>query len=206
LAGVPHSARQPYLCDMISIDKALVSEELLSEQFVCDLQKCKGACCVEGDAGAPLEPEEIKILEAEYPKFKDYLRPEGLKAVEEQGTHVTDPLDGEPVTPLVNGAECAYVVFDDKGTTLCGIEKAWRDGKTSFRKPVSCHLYPIRIQRYKSFDAVNYHQWQICAPACDLGKELKVPVYRFAKEALVRKYGEKWYQDLETVAEHWQAR
>jgi hypothetical protein len=187
---------------MISIDKTLVSDEVLSEQFVCDLQKCKGACCVEGDAGAPLEKEEVSILKQEYPKFKSYLREEGIAAVEKQGTHVIDPVDGEPVTPLVNGAECAYVVFDEKGTTLCGIEKAWRDGKTDFRKPVSCHLYPIRIQRYKSFDAVNYHQWQICAPACDLGKELKVPVYRFAKEALLRKYGEKWYTELETVAAH----
>lgn len=187
---------------MISIDNTLVSDELLSEQFVCDLQKCKGACCVEGDAGAPLEAEEVAILKEEYPKFKSYLRPEGIAAVEAQGTHVIDPVDDEPVTPLVNGAECAYVVFDERGTTLCGIEKAWKDGETSFRKPVSCHLYPIRIQRYKSFDAVNYHKWQICAPACDLGKELKVPVYRFAKDALLRKYGEKWYADLEAVAAH----
>lgn len=188
---------------MISIGKSLVSEEVLSEQFVCDLQKCKGACCVEGDAGAPLEEAEVKILKEEYPNFKDYLRPEGIAAVEAQGTHVLDPYDDEAVTPLVNGAECAYVVFDEKGTTLCGIEKAWRDGKTQFRKPVSCHLYPIRIQRYKSFDAVNYHEWQICAPACDLGKELKVPVFRFAKDALIRKYGPEWYAELESVSNHW---
>lgn len=193
-----------YLCEMISIGKSLVSAELLSEQFVCDLQKCKGACCVEGDAGAPLEKEEVAILAQEYPRFKSYLRPEGIKAVEAEGTHVIDPTDDEPVTPLVNGAECAYVVFDEKGTTLCGIEKAWRDGQTSFRKPVSCHLYPIRIQRYQSFDAVNYHEWQICAPACDLGKELKVPVYRFAKDALLRKYGEDWYAELEAVAAHYE--
>jgi len=191
---------------MISHGNTLLSEELLSEQFVCDLQKCKGACCVEGDAGAPLEPAEVDILKKEYSNFENYLRPEGRAAVEEQGTHVIDPMDDEPVTPLVNGAECAYVVFDEKGTTLCGIEKAWRDGKTSFRKPVSCHLYPIRIQRYKSFDAVNYHQWQICAPACDLGKELKVPVFRFAKDSLIRKYGEKWYQELEILAKEWERR
>lgn len=187
---------------MISVGKALVSDDLLSEQFVCDLQKCKGACCVEGDAGAPLEAAEVDILKQEFPNFKSYLRPEGIQAVEEQGTHLIDPLDGEPVTPLVNNAECAYVVFDEKGTTLCGIEKAWRDGKTTFRKPVSCHLYPIRIQAYKSFDAVNYHKWQICAPACDLGKELKVPVYRFAKDALIRKYGDDWYTELEHLADH----
>ena len=191
---------------MISLGNTLLSEELFSEQFVCDLQKCKGACCVEGDAGAPLEPAEVDILKKEYSNFENYLRPEGRAAVEEQGTHVIDPMDDEPVTPLVNGAECAYVVFDEKGTTLCGIEKAWRDGKTSFLKPVSCHLYPIRIQRYKSFDAVNYHQWQICAPACDLGKELKVPVFRFAKDSLIRKYGEKWYQELEILAKEWERR
>jgi hypothetical protein len=186
---------------MISIGKTLISEDLLDKEFVCDLSKCKGACCVEGDSGAPLEPEEAAILETEFDKFKSYLRPEGIAAVAEQGKHVIDPYDGESVTPLVNGSECAYVVFDDKGTTLCGIEKAWRDGKTSFRKPISCHLYPIRIQRYKTYDAVNYHKWQICAPACTLGKELQVPVYKFTKDALIRKYGEKWYSELSDVAE-----
>ncbi len=189
---------------MISIGKTLVSEDLLEKQFVCDLTQCKGACCVEGDAGAPLEQEEVAILAEEYPKIKDYLRPEGIAAIEAQGTHVIDESDGEPVTPLVNGAECAYVVFDEKGTTLCGIEKAWKEGKTDFRKPVSCHLYPIRIQQYSTFEAVNYHKWQICAPACSLGAELKVPVYRFTKDALIRKYGSAWYGELEQAAEIWE--
>ncbi len=187
---------------MISIGDTLISEDILEKQFVCDLSACKGACCVEGDAGAPLEAEEVKILADEYEKVKSFLRPEGIKAIEEQGTHVIDELDGEPVTPLVNDAECAYVVFDENGTTLCGIEKAWKEGKTHFRKPVSCHLYPIRVQKYSSFEAVNYHKWKICAAACTLGESLKVPVYKFTKDALIRKYGSEWYSDLEKAADH----
>lgn len=187
---------------MISIGDTLISEDILQKQFVCDLSACKGACCVEGDAGAPLEAEEVKILADEYERVKPFLRPEGIKAIEEQGTHVIDELDGEPVTPLVNDAECAYVVFDENGTTLCGIEKAWKEGKTHFRKPVSCHLYPIRVQKYSSFEAVNYHKWKICAAACTLGESLKVPVYKFTKDALIRKYGSEWYGDLEKAAEH----
>lgn len=187
---------------MISIGDTLISEDILEKQFVCDLSACKGACCVEGDAGAPLEAEEVKILADEYEKVKSFLRPEGIKAIEEQGTHVIDELDGEPVTPLVNDAECAYVVFDENGTTLCGIEKAWKEGKTHFRKPVSCHLYPIRVQKYSSFEAVNYHKWKICAAACTLGESLKVSVYKFTKDALIRKYGSEWYSDLEKAADH----
>lgn len=191
---------------MISIGDALVSEDILEKEFVCDLSKCKGACCVEGDAGAPLEKDEVGILEEIFEDVKPYLRPEGVKAIEEQGTSVIDPSDGEYVTPLVNGAECAYVIFDDKGITKCGIEKAWEEGKVQWRKPVSCHLYPIRIDRYSSYDAVNYHKWQICSPACDLGAQLKVPVYKFTKDALIRKYGPAWYSDLEEVAEVWDGR
>lgn len=187
---------------MISIGDTLISEDILEKQFVCDLTACKGACCVEGDAGAPLEPEEVKILADEYEKVKPFLRPEGIQAIEEQGTHVIDELDGEPITPLVNDAECAYVVFDENGTTLCGIEKAWKEGKTDFRKPVSCHLYPIRVQKYSSFEAVNYHKWKICSAACTLGESLKLPVYKFTKDALIRKYGSEWYGDLEKAAEH----
>ena len=186
---------------MFVIKDTLVSEDLLEKEFVCDLSKCKGACCVEGDAGAPVENDEVAILKKEYPKFKSYLRDEGRKAVESQGTTVTDQRDGEPVTPLVNGAECAYAIFTEDGTATCGIEKAWEDGLTSFRKPVSCHLYPIRIDRYSGYDALNYHRWQICDPACKLGEELKVPVYKFTRDALIRKYGSEWYDELEEVAQ-----
>lgn len=185
---------------MIAIGKTLVSDDVIEEKFVCDLQRCKGACCVEGVSGAPLSKEETKILEDIFDKVKPYLTDRGLKAIEKFGLHLTDN-DGDLVTPLVNGREeCAYTIFEN-GMALCGIEKAWKDGVVDFRKPVSCHLYPVRITEHKSYDAVNYSEWDLCAPACKLGKKLKVPVYKFLKEALIRKYGEAWYNDLEKAVE-----
>jgi hypothetical protein len=181
---------------MIQIDDKLVSLDVIEEAFVCDLNACKGACCVEGDAGAPLTEEEVGILKEEYPQFKSYLREVGITSVEAQGTSVID-VDGEHVTPLRDGKECAYTVFSEDGSAMCGIELAWKDGKTSFRKPVSCHLYPIRTKRYAEFEAVNYDRWHICSAACSLGKSLKVPVYQFAKDALIRKYGKEWYDALD---------
>ena len=141
---------------MIQIDNKLISEDIFSEKFVCNLSKCKGICCVEGDAGAPLDEEETKILDEIYPKIKHYLRPEGIEAIEEQGTYTTD-FEGDLVTPLVNNAECAYVIFDEKGYTKCAIEKAYEDGVIKWQKPISCHLYPIRIKEYSQFSAINYH-------------------------------------------------
>ncbi len=184
---------------MIELGKTIISQDLLEKDFVCNLSACKGACCVEGDAGAPLENEEVEILAEIYPKVKPFLRPEGIEAIEKQGTAIKD-WDGEMVTPLVNGKECAYVIFDEKGITKCGIEKAQEAGEVDFKKPVSCHLYPVRITAYSRFDALNYHKWEICSPACALGKELQVPVYKFLKDALVRKYGEDWYAELEEVS------
>ena len=185
---------------MISIGKTLISDDVIEEKFVCDLQKCKGACCVEGVSGAPLTSDEAKILEDIFEKVKPYLTPQGLKAIRKYGLHLTDD-DGDLVTPLVNGTdECAFTIFE-KGTAFCGIEKAWKDGVIDFRKPVSCHLYPIRITEHKNYDAVNYSEWELCAPACKLGKKLKVPVYKFLKEALIRKYGEAWYAELEQFVE-----
>ena len=189
---------------MIQIDDKLISEELFSRQFVCNLTRCKGACCVEGDAGAPLDKEETKILEEIDPRIKPYLRKEGIRAIEEQGTWTTDPLDGDYVTPLVEGSECAYVVFDGEGITKCGIEKAYQDGVIDYHKPISCHLYPIRVDEYREFSALNYHEWPICAPACELGKELEVPVYRFLKEPLIRKYGEEFFTTLEDAAHEYE--
>lgn len=185
---------------MIQIDDQLISLEVIEEAFVCDLNACKGACCVEGDAGAPLTDDEVAILEKEYPNFSSFLREEGKEAVVQQGTSVRDS-DGEWVTPLRDGKECAFTVFDAKGTAMCGIELAWKEGKTSFRKPISCHLYPIRTKQYKDFEAINYERWQICSPACSLGASLKVPVFKFTKDALIRKYGEQWYAALEDAAE-----
>lgn len=189
---------------MIQIEDKLISEDIFSQEFVCNLSKCKGACCVEGDVGAPLDKEETKILDEIFEKVKPYLRPEGVKAIEEQGTWTVDSMDGDFVTPMVNGAECAYVIFDDKGITKCGIEKAYEDGAVDWQKPISCHLYPIRITEYSEFSALNYHEWPICAPACELGKELQVPVYKFLKTPLIRKYGEEFYTTLSEAAEEWE--
>lgn len=188
---------------MIEIGDKLISEDIFSEEFVCNLARCKGACCVEGDAGAPLDADETKILADIFPKIKEYLRPEGIAAIEAQGTHVVD-IDGDLVTPLVNGRECAYVVFDTQGVTKCGIEKAYENGAVEWQKPISCHLYPIRAVEYRNFTALNYHEWPICSPACELGKELQVPVYKFLKTPLIRKYGEEFYETLSDAAEEWE--
>lgn len=183
---------------MIDIDGKIVALDVIEEYFVCDLNACKGICCVEGDAGAPLTEEEIHVLEDIYEDVEPFLRPEGRAAIEKQGHWVIDA-DGDYTTPLVEGKECAYVIFE-KGIALCGIEKAYREKKIDFQKPISCHLYPIRITSYEKFDAVNYDRWPICAPACACGDRLKVPVYKFVKTALIRKYGEDWFKQLEIAA------
>lgn len=188
---------------MIQIEDKLISEEIFSEEFVCNLTRCKGACCVEGDVGAPLLKEELPILEEIFDKIKPYLRPEGVQALREQGTWTVDPSDNDYVTPMVNGAECAYVIFDEKGITKCGIEKAYEAGAVNWPKPISCHLYPIRAKQYSSFEAMNYDRWPICHDACTLGRELQVPVYKFLKNPLIRKYGQAFYQELEQAAEDW---
>ncbi|HZW77859.1 MAG TPA: DUF3109 family protein [Flavobacteriaceae bacterium] len=184
---------------MFQLGKTIVSEDIIEKDFVCNLNACKGACCIEGDAGAPLEKEEVDILWNLYPKIKPFLRPQGIRAIEQQGTHVETP-GGEFETPLVNGGECAYVTFTETGIATCGIEDAYNAGVIDFQKPVSCHLYPIRVQEYSEFSALNYHRWPICDPACALGKELRVPIYKFVKNALIRKFGEDWYLELEKIA------
>ena len=186
---------------MIAIDSVLLSDEIVEEQFVCDLDKCKGGCCVDGDCGAPLTKDETKILKKVYPAVRPYLTPSNIAEIEKQGTHTTDPEYGY-VTPTVNGGICVYGVPDALGIVKCGIEKAFKDGKIDFHKPISCHLYPLRVTAFPGYEAVNYEpRPTLCAPACKLGKRLKVPVYVFLKEALVRKYGEEFYDALEAVAE-----
>ena len=185
---------------MFQLGKTIISEEIVKKDFLCNLSACKGACCIDGDAGAPLEEDEIKIMEAIYPKVKPFLRQEGIDAIEAQGTYTTSE-DGDLETPLINGADCAYVIFDEKNVALCAIEEAYNQGEIDWKKPVSCHLYPVRVQDYSEFSAVNYHKWQICDDACELGEELGVLVYKFVKEALIRKFGEDWYAELEKVAE-----
>lgn len=186
---------------MFQIGKTIVSEDIIEKDFVCNLSACKGECCIAGEAGAPLEVEEVQILKEVYQDVKPFLRPEGIAAIEKQGTFIeTDK--GALETPLVDGAECAYVTFTDKGIASCGIEDAYNAGTVNFRKPISCHLYPVRVQNYSSFAAVNYHKWPICDAACSLGKELQVPVYKFVKDALIRKFGEEWYAKVDQVAKN----
>lgn len=188
---------------MFQVGNAIVSDEILENEFVCNLSACKGQCCVDGDAGAPLDKEETTILDQIYDKVKPYLRQEGIASIENQGKWIIGE-DGDFETPLVNGSECAYVIFDGK-TALCAIEQAYNEGVVDYKKPISCHLYPIRIKEYSQFSAVNYHHWHICDDACSLGKELEVPVYKFLKGPLIRKFGEDWYEELEQVATQWKA-
>ena len=188
-----------YIYKMFQIGKTIVSEDILEKEFVCNLSACKGACCVDGDAGAPLSEAETKILESIYPKVKPFLRKEGIAAIETQGTW-RKGTDGDLETPLIDEKDCAYVIYDGK-TALCGIEQAYNQGVIDWKKPVSCHLYPIRVKDFTEFAAVNYDKWEICDDACSLGKELEVPVYKFVKEALIRRFGEDWYIELEKVAQ-----
>lgn len=180
---------------MIKVGEVLVSDDIRDKEFVCNLEKCKGACCVEGDFGAPLLEEELGILEEIYPKVKPYLSARGIEEIERQGTHTIDD-EGDLCTPVIAGRECVYAIYDDRGILKCGIEAAYKDGVINWKKPISCHLYPIRVTQKKDFEALNYHKWHICSPACALGKELQVPVYKFLKEPLIRKYGESWYNEL----------
>jgi len=187
---------------MIQLGKTIVSEDIIEKDFACNLSACKGACCVDGDAGAPVEADERTILKNIYSKIKPFMSPEGIKAVENQGVFTTNK-EGEHETPLVNGAECAYIIFDKKNTALCAIEEAYNSGAVTFKKPISCHLYPIRVQDYSEFAAVNYHKWPICDDACTLGASLQIPIYKFVKQALIRKFGEDWYAELENIARNY---
>lgn len=185
---------------VIAIDNALISEDVVEAQFVCDLHKCKGGCCEDGDAGAPLEKRELKILKEAYEKIKPYLTEEGNAEIKQQGNYVYDDEFGW-VTPTVNGAICAYGFRDARGIIKCGIEAAYNDGLLDWKKPISCHLYPIRVQKTRHYTMVNYEPRDVlCRPGCVLGKKAKVPVYQFLKEALIRKFGAPFYETLHQVA------
>ena len=185
---------------MIAINNVLLSDEVVEENFVCDLNSCKGGCCVDGDCGAPLTKEETHILAVIYPKVKPYLDPAYIAEIKKQGTHTTDDEFGF-VTPTVNGGICVYGYTDEAGIVKCGIEKAWKEGKVDFQKPISCHLYPIRIKETDSYELVNYEPRKtLCRAACKQGNKLKVPVYVFLKDALLRKYGQDFYETLQAVA------
>lgn len=187
---------------MIQVENVLLSDELFTESFACDLGKCKGACCVEGESGAPLEEREVHLLEDIQDELQPYLTEKGKKALKEQGAFIIDS-DGDYVTPLVEGKECAYTTFDDNGTAKCGIEQAHLEGAVSFLKPASCHLYPIRITQLAEMEALNYHRWPICDPARVCGMDLKLPVFRFLKLPLTRRYGAEWFALLEEAFFVW---
>ena len=176
---------------MIQIDDVVVSLDVLREKFLCDLSACKGECCIEGDAGAPVELDEVEKLEEVLPVIWDDLSPEAQAVIDRQGVVYTD-CEGDLVTSIVNNKDCVFTCYDDKGCCYCAIEKAFREGKTDFYKPVSCHLYPIRVGDYGPYKAVNYHRWDVCK---------NVPVYKFLREPLIRKFGEAWYKELEIAAE-----
>lgn len=185
---------------IVAVDDKLISTELFSRKFVCDLNACKGACCVEGDQGAPLAMEEVDILEEIYEDVKPYMRQEGIEAVEAEGVFYMDPWN-EPATTLVNNQECAFVYFDEQGITKCAIEQAFLEGKITWKKPISCHLYPIRVKKIGENIALNYDEWNICKPACACGEQLNVPVYKFLKEPITRAFGADFYTDLLEIDE-----
>ena len=179
---------------MIQIEDKIISLDIFENYFFCDLSACKGSCCVEGDSGAPLLYEEKKILEEIYEKVKPYMSKEGKVEVEKNGVSTIDK-DGDLTTTLVKNKECSFVIFEN-GIAKCSIEKAYNNGSIEFKKPISCHLFPIRIAEYPDFEAVNYEKIKICKPACDCGSKLKIPLFVFLKEPLIRKYGESWYEEL----------
>lgn len=187
---------------MIAIDNILISDSVVEEKFVCDLKKCKGGCCVDGDAGAPLENSELKELNAIYDVVLPYLSAEGKTIIETQGKYLYDKEFGW-VTPTISNGMCAYGMVDQKGIVKCAIEQAFNDGKIKWKKPISCHLFPVRIKKTKRGELVNYEPREdLCAAACSLGKKLKLPVYQFLKEPLIRKYGKDFYDALSATAKH----
>lgn len=175
---------------------------MIERFFCCDLDACRGACCIEGDAGAPLTQDEDAALKALLPEIKPLLTSRAVKAIEEDGASYRDR-DGEIVTQLVEGASCVYTCMEKDGLCLCALEKGRREGNAKMFKPVSCSLYPARIKEYDTFTAVNYDRWKICRPAETLGRKKGIRVYEFLKEPLIRKFGKEWYDELEITAREW---
>ena len=181
---------------MIQIDDVLVSLDVLDQYFCCDLNVCHGECCIEGDAGAPVELDEVAELENVLDVVWDDLSMEARIVINKQGVVYTDS-EGDLVTSIVNNKDCVFTCYDEHGCCYCAIEKAYRAGKTNFYKPVSCHLYPIRVKDFGEFKGINYHRWDVCKAAVLLGKKLNLRVYQFLKEPLIRKFGQLWYNELE---------
>lgn len=186
---------------ILDIDNILVSSDIITEHFCCDLNACKGICCVEGDAGAPVTLEEIAGIEDSLDSVWSDMTAQAQATVDKQGVAYTD-CDGELVTSIVNGKDCVFTCYEN-GCCLCALERAYRSGKTKFIKPISCALYPLREKRFANGTvALNYHRWNVCEEAVKKGKELKLPVYRFLEAPLIRRFGKDWYNTLCEVAEH----
>ena len=186
----------------MQIENTLVSLDLIERQFVCDLPLCRGLCCVEGDAGAPLEAHETAELQKALPLVWNELSPQAQTLINKQGVAYIDE-EGDTVTSIVEGKDCAFAFRDGAGICRCALEKAWNEGRTSFRKPLSCHLYPVRVKRYETYTAVNYDRRRVCRCAEALGGKEGLPLYRFLKEALIRKFGQAWYEELDLCAGEW---
>ncbi len=185
---------------MLALNNTLISEDILNNEFVCNLEACKGICCVEGDYGAPLEQSEIGIIEESLDEIKPYMNKANREKLENKGFYEQDP-DGDMVTKCMGGKDCIFVRKESDGVYKCTIERAWEDGKINFQKPVSCHLYPVRLEEDGPMTQLHYDKAEMCDPACTLGKSLQVPLYKFVKEALIRKFGEEWYNQLDSIAE-----
>ena len=183
---------------MVEIEDKIISDELFEKKFVCDLQKCKGGCCVEGDSGAPLKSKEIKEIAKNLSIIKSEMSIKGLNAIKNNDFHNVDS-DGDKVTKLVDGKECVFVVFDKNNIAKCSIESAFRKNKINFNKPISCHLYPVRVKKHDSFTAINVDSWHVCKPACECGTELNVPVFKFLKDAIVRYWDLDFFYHLDSV-------
>lgn len=185
---------------MIILQDTLISDDIIEKKFCCSLNSCKGACCIEGDRGAPISEEEVQIIQKELKIISDFLDPEALRLISEKGFYEVDE-DGDFVTTCLDDGRCAFVTQDETGTLKCGIEKANEAGQTDFRKPISCHLYPVRLKEMETYTLVNYHEWQICKAACTLGEDLGLPLYKFLKDSLIRRFGTEWYTALNQLAE-----
>lgn len=180
---------------MIQIQQTIISDDIFKEHFICDLCKCKGQCCVDGESGAPLEQHEFEDINEILPEIWDDLSPAAQDLINEHGIAYTD-YDGELVTSIIKGRECVFTYFDENGVCKCAIDNAYSEGRINVQKPISCHLYPIRLKEYVEFTAVNYHKWSVCEPAVDLGRQKGLPLFRFLKEPLIRKFGENWYNEV----------
>ena len=183
---------------LVEIDDKIVSTDLFSEKFVCDLGKCKGACCVKGNGGAPLTVKEVKLIEDNLEQIKPFMSEKGIQTINDEGVYYLDEEDA-PATKLIDKKECCFVYFDNSNTAKCSIETAYKSGEIDFNKPQSCHLYPIRIKEFTEFTALNYEEWDICAPACSLGQSLKVPVYKFLQEPITRVFGSSFFDELSKI-------